>query len=124
MTNHAFAIFSLTLLALGGCFSGSPGAPTAGNAILLSLPDGLLAAYSFGPDYPTIRQTNFTIASKVTDEGAALTYGYDYLDDCTDCDSAIEFRLAEDGSWAHAEFPCLPPVPDSRSEGCIEVLGG
>jgi hypothetical protein len=136
MSRVHFPIFLFTLTVLAGCSGHSPTSsptdtatetatstgPTALTAVPpLSMPTGLQASYVFGPPWPTFRPVNFTITvNSATD----FLYTFRYKD-CAACDGDIQYRMAPDGSWAHAEFACLLPFFDARGVNrCLDYIGG
>src|SRR5688500_8712917 len=86
-------------------------APAPLTAVPLPMPTGLQASYSYGPSFATLRPVNFTIT---VNSHTDFTHSYRYQD-CAACDADVRYRMAPDGSWAHAEFPCLLPPPDTRA---------
>ncbi len=137
MMNRVFSatfFLLLTFTMLAGC-TGDRGEPAATStstsstsagpapltAVPLAMPTGLQASYSYGPQYAGLRPVNFTITAN---GGTDFTHGYRYQD-CTLCDGEVRYRMAADGTWAHAEFACDLPVPDLRAEpDCLEYVGG
>lgn len=115
----ALLLAVLAAAGLAGCVSDAP-EPGLPLQVPLVTPVGLQASYSYGPEHQTLRPVNLTVEVVAPGE---FDHSYRY-EGCPACDSGVRFRQAPDGSWARAEFACLPPFPDVRADECDRQMGG